>query len=84
MAVDAKSNEIRALPALLEMLDIKGAVVTADVMQTQRTASEPITGKGRDYVLALKDNQRSLRKDAKDWLENPGNARKMRCTPSSC
>ena len=77
VAVDKKSNEIGALPALLEMLDLKGAVVTADAMHTQRGTSELIIGKGGDYVLALKGNQRSLHKDAKDWFEDPGNAEKM-------
>ena len=71
VAVDKKPNEIRALPALLEMLDIEGAVVTADAMHTQRDAAERITGKGGDCVLTLKGNQGSLHKDAKDWLEDP-------------
>ncbi len=77
VAVDKKSNETAALPALLEMLDVKGAVVTADAMHTQRDAAERIIGKGGDCVLALKDNQGSLRKDAKTWLTDPGNAGKM-------
>ena len=77
VAVDGKSNEITALPALLEMLDIEGAVVTADAMHTQRDAAELTAGKGGDYVLALKGNQGSLHKDVKDWLEDPGNAKKM-------
>ena len=68
VAVDGKSNEITALPALLEMLDIEGAVVTADAMHAQRDAAERIIGKGGDYVLALKGNQGSLHKDAKAWL----------------
>ena len=77
VAVDKKSNEITALPALLEMLDIEGAVAAADAMHTQRDAAELIIGKGGDYVLALKGNQGSLHKDAKAWLEDPGNAEKM-------
>ena len=77
VAVDGKSNETAALPALLVMLDIEGAVVTADAMHTQRDAAERITGKGGDCVLALKGNQGSLHKDAKDWLKDPGNAGKM-------
>ena len=77
VAVDKKSNETAALPALLEMLDVKGAVVTADAMHTQRDAAERIIGKGGDCVLALKGNQGSLRKDAKAWLADPGNAGKM-------
>ena len=72
VAVDGKSNETAALPALLEMLDIEGAVVTADAMHTQRDTAERITGKGGDCVLALKGNQGSLHKDAKDWLKDPG------------
>ena len=59
------------------MLDVKGAVVTADAMHAQRDAAELITGKGGDCVLTLKGNQRSLHKDAKDWLKAPGNAEKM-------
>ena len=77
MAVDAKSNEIRALPALLEMLELEDTLVTGDAMHTQRTASELITGKGGDYVLTLKGNQKALHADAKAWLEDPGNAEKM-------
>ena len=46
-------------------------------MHTQRDTSELIIGKGGDCVLALKGNQRSLHKDAKNWLEDPGNAEKM-------
>ena len=76
-AVDEKSNEIWALSALLEMLDIKGAVVTADAMHAQRDAAKLTAGKGGDYVLALKGNQGSLRKDPKAWREDPGNAGKM-------
>ena len=71
VAVDKKSNEVRALPALLEMLHLEGALVTGDAMHTQRAASEMIVGKGGDYVLALKANQRALHKDAKEWLEDP-------------
>ena len=59
------------------MLDVEGAVVTADAMHAQRDAAERIIGKGGDYVLALKGSQGSLHKDAKAWLEDPGNAEKM-------
>ena len=57
--------------------DIKGTVVTADAMHTQRTESELIIDKGGDWVLTVKRNQRSLHKDAKAWLADPGNAEKM-------
>ena len=74
VAVDKKSNETRALSALLEMLDLKGTLVTADAMHTQRIATELIISKGGDCVLAVKRNQPSLHKDTKDWLKDPGNA----------
>ena len=77
VAVDKKSNEIRALSALLEMLDLKGTLVTADAMHTQRIAAELIISKGGDCVLAVKRNQPSLHKDTKDWLKDPGNADRM-------
>jgi predicted transposase YbfD/YdcC len=74
--VDAKSNEITAVPALLEMLDIKGCVVTGDAMLTQKTIAEQIVDQGGDYVLALKDNHACLHQDVADfvrWLEQrPG------------
>ena len=53
----AKSNEITALPALLEMLSIKGWIVTADAMHTQKATAQAVSQAGGDYVLALKGNQ---------------------------
>ena len=47
VAVDEKSNEITALPALLNMLSLKGRIVTADAMHTQRTTAETVTQAGR-------------------------------------
>ena len=58
-----KSNEIVAIPALLEMLDIAGAVVTIDAMGCQRAIAKAILAKNADYVLALKGNQSALRDD---------------------
>ena len=77
VAVDRKSNEVRALPALLEMLSLEGALVTADALHTQRAASELIIGKGGNYVLTLKANQKELHKDAKEWLEDPEAQKEM-------
>ena len=77
VAVDKKSNEIRALPALLEMLSLEGTLVTADALHTQRAASELIIGKGGNYVLTLKANQKELHKDAKEWLEDPEAQKEM-------
>jgi predicted transposase YbfD/YdcC len=58
-----KSNEIVAIPALLDMMAIEGAVVTIDAMGCQRGIAQKIIDKKADYVLALKGNQGSLRED---------------------
>lgn len=58
-----KSNEIVAIPKLLEMLAIEGAIVTIDAMGCQRDIAQKILDKKADYVLALKGNQGSLRQD---------------------
>ena len=60
VAVDTKSNEITAIPKLLQLLDIKGCVVTIDAMGCQKQIAEIITEKGAEYVLAVKDNQPKL------------------------
>ncbi len=61
--VAEKSNEIVAIPKLLEMLEIRGAIVTIDAMGCQRDIAQKIVDKKADYVLALKGNQGSLRED---------------------
>lgn len=61
IATDDKSNEITAIPKLLELLDIKGCVVTIDAIGCQKQIAENIVGKGGEYVLAVKDNQPTLR-----------------------
>jgi predicted transposase YbfD/YdcC len=58
-----KSNEIVAIPALLDMLEIEGAVITIDAMGCQRDIAQKVLDKKADYVLALKGNQGSLRED---------------------
>jgi predicted transposase YbfD/YdcC len=58
-----KSNEIVAIPALLDMLAIEGAIVTIDAMGCQRDIAQKILDKKADYILALKGNQGSLRED---------------------
>jgi predicted transposase YbfD/YdcC len=58
-----KANEIVAIPKLLEMLDIEGAVVTIDAMGCQRDIARKIVDKKADYILALKGNQGTLRDD---------------------
>jgi predicted transposase YbfD/YdcC len=60
VAVDEKSNEITAIPKLLEMLSISGAIVTIDAMGCQKEIARTIRGREADYVLALKANHEHL------------------------
>lgn len=63
VAVNEKSNEIVAIPKLLDLLAIEGAIVTIDAMGCQRDIAATIIDKKADYVLALKGNQGALRED---------------------
>jgi predicted transposase YbfD/YdcC len=63
VAVDAKSNEITAIPQLLELLDLHGALVTLDAMGCQKAIAQKIVERGGDYLLTVKDNQEHLRED---------------------
>jgi predicted transposase YbfD/YdcC len=64
--VNEKSNEITAIPKLLEVLSIKGAIVTIDAMGCQTDIAEKIISKKADYILAVKDNQKLLHKNIQD------------------
>lgn len=66
--VDEKSNEITAIPRLLEVLVIKGCLVTIDAMGCQRNIAEKIVEKGADYILAVKGNQGTLEENIKDTI----------------
>lgn len=79
-ATDAKSNEITAIPELLEVLMLKGCIVTIDAMGCQKKIAQQIIDQGGDYVLALKGNQGKLAEqveeafidaDAKDYNDMP-------------
>jgi predicted transposase YbfD/YdcC len=70
-AVDAKSNEFTAIPELLDMLSLKGAIVSIDAMGTQKQIAQRIVDKDADYVLALKGNQTSLHEDAALFFADP-------------
>jgi len=59
-AVDAKSNEITAIPELLKILDLKGCIVTIDAMGCQKDIARGIVARKADYVLAVKGNQEGL------------------------
>jgi len=67
--VDAKSNEITAIPKLLEVLAIKGCIVTIDAMGCQTEIAEKIIEKGADYILAVKGNQGSLEEGIIDTIK---------------
>jgi predicted transposase YbfD/YdcC len=67
--VDEKSNEITAIPDLLDQLDIEGCTVTIDAMGTQKKIAEKIIDRGGDYVLALKGNQGTLHQDVADYFQ---------------
>jgi len=68
--ISKKSNEITAIPELLDMLDVEGCIVTIDAMGCQKSIIEKITDKGADYVIALKGNQKSLHEEAKLFFED--------------
>ncbi|WP_039778929.1 ISAs1 family transposase [Acaryochloris sp. CCMEE 5410] len=67
--VEDKSNEITAIPALLELLDIAGCIITIDAMGTQHEIACRIQAKGADYVLALKENHPTLFEQVEQWFE---------------
>jgi predicted transposase YbfD/YdcC len=62
-AVDSKSNEITAIPELLKIIDVCGAIVTIDAMGCQKNIAAKITERGGDYVLTLKENHETLYAD---------------------
>ena len=69
LATEEKSNEITAIPELIDMLDIKGSTVTMDAMGCQKQIAAKICGKKADYVFGLKGNQTSLLSDVKLYFE---------------
>lgn len=71
--VDVKSNEITAIPELLDLLDIEGATITIDAIGTQEDIVNKIVNKGGHYVLPVKDNQRILKKEIKSQFDSYNN-----------
>jgi len=65
VAVEAKSNEITAMPQLLELLDLHDKIVTTDAMGCQKAIAETIVDGGGDYILAVKENQLTLHTEIK-------------------
>ena len=69
IACAEKSNEITAIPELLRLVDIKGAIITIDAMGTQKAIAEQIIDSDADYVLALKGNQETLQQAVIDYID---------------
>lgn len=69
LAVESKSNEITAIPALLEVLDCAGATITIDAIGCQKDIAEKIIERQADYIIGLKQNQGQLYEQVSQWLE---------------
>lgn len=69
VAVDKKSNEIKAIPKLLELLDLQGALVTIDAMGCQKEIAKQVVDRGGDYLLTVKANQQQLLADIQATVE---------------
>lgn len=69
LKVDGKSNEITAIPKLLDLIDISDTVVTIDAMGTQKEIASKIINGGGDYILALKGNQSKLHFEVKNFFD---------------
>ena len=69
VACGEKSNEITAIPELLRLVDITGAIITIDAMGTQKAIAAQIVAGGADYVLALKGNQETLHQAVIDYID---------------
>ena len=69
LATDEKSNEITAIPQVLDMIDIKGDVVTLDAMGCQTAIACKIREKKADYILAVKENQQTLYEATRDYFD---------------
>jgi predicted transposase YbfD/YdcC len=82
VAADARSNEVTAIPRLIELLDLKGCVVTIDAAGCQKEIAAQIVAKEADYVLALKENHPTLYEQVSEYfleqLEEEGPGRKLR------
>jgi predicted transposase YbfD/YdcC len=83
-ATDVKSNEITAIPKLLELLDLRGATVTLDAMGCQRDIAKRIAARGADYIFGLKGNQPSLHREVLDAFDAPTCAALARDPRSYC
>jgi len=76
LKVSEKSNEITAIPKLLDLVEVKDSIVTIDAMETQKEIAKKIREKEADYVLALKGNQGNLLKEVEQSFEQLGASKK--------
>lgn len=70
LCTDEKSNEITAVPQLLDALDVKGCIITADAMSCQKAITAKIVEKDADYVIGLKDNQPNLKRECAEFFDD--------------
>jgi predicted transposase YbfD/YdcC len=70
LKTEEKSNEITAIPCLLKLLDISGCIITIDAMGTQKKIAATIIDKEADYILAVKENQKTLHDDTELFFEH--------------
>ena len=70
VATEEKSNEITAIPELIDRIDVKGAIVTIDAMGCQKDIAKKIVNAKGDYVLAVKDNQPKLHEAIKEYFSD--------------
>jgi predicted transposase YbfD/YdcC len=77
--VDGKSNEITAVPELLDVLEIAGCIVTLDAIHCQTETVETIVDKGADYVLPVKENQPRLLEALQGLFDDPAEMRWVKC-----
>ena len=69
VAAEEKSNEITAIPVLIEALALQGCIVTIDAMGCQKEIAKAIVNKGADYLLAIKDNQPTLHREVREYFD---------------
>ncbi len=77
LKTEEKSNEITAIPKLLKLLDISGCILTIDAMGTQKKIAKTIVDRKADYILALKENQKTLHDDVQLFFNDLEDMRKQ-------
>ena len=70
MRVDEKSNEIPAVPQLLDFIDVQNCTITSDAMSCQKKTVQKIREKNCDYAICLKGNQETIHEDVKFYFES--------------